>query len=106
MAKYLFEAHYNVEGTKGLAREGGSARRAAVAKMTEGLGGKLEAFYYAFGDADVYVIADLPDNVTAAAFALAVNQSGAVTGRTVALITTEDMDKACKKTVEYRSPGR
>lgn len=106
MAKYLFEAHYNVDGAKGLAREGGSARRAAVAKMTENLGGKLEAFYYAFGDADVFVIADLPDNVTAAAFALAVNQSGSVTGRTVALITPEDMDKACKKTVEYRSPGR
>ncbi len=106
MAKYLFEGHYNAEGAKGLAREGGSARRAAVAKMTEAMGGKLEAFYYAFGDVDVYVIADLPDNVSAAAFALAVNQSGAVTGKTVALLSPEDMDKAGKKSVEYRPPGR
>jgi len=106
MAKYLFEGHYNAEGAKGLAREGGSTRRAAVAKMTEGMGGKLEAFYYAFGDVDVYVIVDLPDNVSAAAFALAVNQSGAVTGKTVALLSPEDMDKAGKKSVEYRPPGR
>jgi uncharacterized protein with GYD domain len=106
MAKFLFEARYTAEGSKGLSREGGTARRAAVAKMTEGMGGKLEAFYYAFGDVDVFAIVDLPDTVTAAAFALAINQSGAVTGKTVALITPEDMDKAGKKTVEYRPPGR
>jgi uncharacterized protein with GYD domain len=67
LAKFLFEGRYNAESAKGLAREGGSARRAAVAKMTESLGGKLETFHYAFGDVDVYVIADLPDKVTAAA---------------------------------------
>jgi len=33
MAKYLFEAHYTTEGAKGLAREGGTGRRAAIAKM-------------------------------------------------------------------------
>ena len=106
MAKYLFEARYTTEGAKGVAREGGTGRRAAVAKMTEGLGGKLEAFYYAFGDVDAYVIVDLPDNVSAAAVALAVNQAGAATVKTVVLITPEDMDKAGKKTVDYRAPGR
>lgn len=106
MAKYLFEASYNAEGAKGVAREGGSARRAAVAKMTEGVGGKLETFYFAFGDVDAYVIVDVPDSVTAAAVALAINQTGAVTVKTVALIPPEDMDKAAKKAVEYRPPGR
>jgi uncharacterized protein with GYD domain len=106
MAKYLFEARYTAEGAKGVAREGGSARRTAVAKMAEGLGGKLEAFYYAFGDVDAYVILDYPDNVTAAAAALAVNQAGTVTVRTVVLIPPEDMDKVAKKSVEYRPPGR
>ena len=77
MAKYLFEARYTPEGAKGVAKEGGSGRRAAVAKMAEGLGGKLETFYYAFGDVDAYVIVEMPDNVTAAAAALAVNQGGA-----------------------------
>jgi uncharacterized protein with GYD domain len=106
MAKYLLEAHYTTEGAKGLAREGGSGRRAAVAKMAEALGGKLESFYFAFGEVDAYVIVDAPDSVTAAAVALAVNQSGAVAVKTVVLISPEDMDKASKKSVEYRPPGR
>lgn len=106
MAKYLFEARYTPEGAKGVAREGGSGRRAAIAKMAEGLGGKLETFYYAFGDVDAYVIVDLPDNVAAAAAALAVNQGGAASVKTVVLIPPEDMDKAGKKAVEYRAPGR
>jgi uncharacterized protein with GYD domain len=106
MTKYLFEACYTTEGAKGLAREGGSARRAAIAKMAEGLGGKLETFYYAFGDVDAYVIVDIPDNVTAAAIALAVSQGGGATLKTVILISPEEMDKAGKKAVEYRPPGR
>jgi uncharacterized protein with GYD domain len=106
MPKYLFEARYTVEGAKGLAREGGSGRRDAVAKMMESLGGKLEAFYYAFGDVDAYVIVDAPDNVSVAASALAVAQGGGATVKTVVLLTPEDMDKAGKKAVAYRPPGR
>ena len=106
MAKYLFEARYTTEGAKGVAREGGSGRRAAIAKMVEGLGGEVETFYFAFGDVDAYVIFDLPDNVTAAAVALAVNQGGGATVKTVVLISPEDMDKAGKKAVDYRPPGR
>jgi len=106
MAKYLFEGHYTAEGAKGLVRDGGSGRRAAAAKTMESLGGKLEAFYFAFGDVDVYAIFDLPDSVTAAAAALAINQSGVLTGKTIVLIPPEDMDKATKKTVDYRPPGR
>jgi uncharacterized protein with GYD domain len=106
MAKYLFEAHYTTDGAKGLAREGGSGRRAALAKMAEGLGGKLESFYFAFGEVDAYVICDVPDSVTAAAVALAVNQSGGAAVKTVVLISPEEMDKAAKKSVEYRPPGR
>ncbi|MDO9598162.1 MAG: GYD domain-containing protein [Azoarcus sp.] len=106
MSKYLFEARYTAEGAKGLAREGGSARRAAVAAMAEGLGGKLESFYFAFGEVDAYVIADIPDSITAAAVALAVNQSGGASVKTVVLMTPEDVDKAGKKTVDYQPPGR
>ena len=105
MAKYLFEARYTVEGAKGVAKEGGTGRRTAVAKMVEGLGGKLDALYYAFGDVDVYVIVDLPDATAAAAVALATNQSGAVAVKTVVLLTAEEMDKAAKTTVNYRPAG-
>jgi uncharacterized protein with GYD domain len=108
MAKYLFEARYTSEGAKGLAREGGSERRIAVAKLAEGLGGRLEAFYFAFGDVDVYTILDLPDSITAAAVALAINQSGAVGVKTIVLIPPEEADKAARKalSLSYRPPGR
>jgi uncharacterized protein with GYD domain len=106
MAKYLAEARYTAEGAKGLAREGGSARRAAAAKAVEGLGGKIEAFYYAFGDVDAYIIYDVPDNVSAAAIALAVSLSGAINTKTIVLMTPEEMDEAGKKAVDFRPPGR
>lgn len=106
MAKYLVEARYTAEGAKGLAREGGTGRRAAAAKAVEGLGGKVESFYYAFGDVDAYDIFDVPDNVSAAALSLAVGQSGGINTKTVVLITPEEMDQAGKRAVDFRPPGR
>jgi uncharacterized protein with GYD domain len=73
--------------------------------MAEGLGGELESFYYTFGDVDVYVVVDMPDNVSVAAMTLAANQTGAVAVKTAVLITAEEMDAAGKKTVDYRAPG-
>jgi uncharacterized protein with GYD domain len=105
MPKYLVEARYTAEGAKGLLREGGSGRRAAVAKAVESAGGKLEAIYFAFGDVDVYIIIDLPDNISAAAVSLAANQSGFITSKTIVLMTPEEMDQATKKTIGFRSPG-
>jgi uncharacterized protein with GYD domain len=105
MPKYLLEGHYSPEGAKGVMNEGGSGRRAAVAKMAEGLGGKLESLYFAFGGVDAYAVLDLPDNVAAAAVGLAASQSGTVSVKTVVLLTPEEMDAAAKKTVPYRAPG-
>ncbi len=105
MPKYLLEASYTTEGTEGLLREGGSSRRAAVQTMAEALGGKLEAFYFVFGDADALVILDVPDNVTAAAISLTGSSSGAVILKTTVLLTPEEIDEAAKKTVGYRPPG-
>ena len=56
MSKYLIEASYTAEGAKGLMKQGGTARRAVVQKMVESLGGRLEVFYFAFGEKDVYLI--------------------------------------------------
>src|SRR5262245_15660027 len=105
MGKYLFEATYTAQGTKGLAREGASARREIVESAITGLGGKVECFYYAFGDVDAYVIAELPDHEAATALALAVNQSGAASVKTVVLMSVKEVDKAAKKAVKYRPPG-
>lgn len=106
MPKYLMEASYTADGAKGLAKEGGSSRRKTVEDMVKGMQGRLEAFYYAFGGSDVYLIVDLPDAVTAAAISLAVNQTGAVQLKTIILMTAEEMDQAAKKTVAYRPPGK
>ena len=106
MPKYLVQASYTLEGAKGLLKDGGSKRRAAVQEMLKGLGGTMEAFYYAFGESDAFVIADIPDNVTATAVALAVNASGAVRAKTTVLITPEEVDQAIKKTVKYHAPGQ
>ena len=104
MPKYLFEARYTAEGVKGIARDGGTGRRDAVAKACVSAGGKLEAMYFAFGDVDAYVIVDMPDNATAAALALAVNQGGTATTNTVVLMTAEEVDAARKKTITYSPP--
>ena len=106
MPKYLIQANYVGEGIKGLLKEGGSSRRTVVERLLESMGGTLESFYYAFGDTDAYIIADLPDNTTASALLLTVNSSGAVTCKTTVLITPEEVDEATKKTPSYRPPGQ
>ena len=106
MPRYLFQASYTAEGAKGLLKDGGSKRREVAEETIKGLGGKLEAYYFALGETDAFIIADVPDNVSVAALSLAVNASGAVHTKTTVLLTPEEMDKATKKTVKYRPPGK
>ena len=105
MPKFLISASYKGEGIGGLLKEGGSKRREAAMAAIEGLGGKVEGFYFAFGEDDAYVIVDAPDSVTTAAVCLAVGASGVVSTKTTALLTPEEVDEACSKTVDYRPPG-
>jgi uncharacterized protein with GYD domain len=105
MPKYLVEASYTLEGIKGVQSAGGSSRRDAIAKAAESAGGRLESFYFAFGDRDVYTVVDLPDNETATALALTVNTSGAVRVKTTVLLTPEEVDAAAKRSIDYRPPG-
>lgn len=106
MPKYLIQASYQAAGAKGLMSEGGSKRRDAASKAINAVGGKVEAFYFAFGEHDAYVVVDLPDNVSAAAASLAINASGVVCTSTTVLLTPEEVDAAVKKTVPYRAPGQ
>jgi uncharacterized protein with GYD domain len=106
MPKYLIQANYVGEGLKGLLKEGGSSRRATIEKLLGSVGGRVEAFYYAFGDTDAFVIVDLPDNVTAAALSLTINATATVTVKVTALLPPEEIDAAAKKTLAYRPPGQ
>jgi uncharacterized protein with GYD domain len=106
MAKYLVIASYTTEGIRGVMASGGTARREAVEKTAASLGGRVEAFYFSFGQEDAFVLLDLPDNTAAAALGLAVAASGAANIRTVVLLTPEDLDKAAGVSVDYRPPGK
>ena len=106
MPKYLIVASYNPDGAKGLLKDGGSKRRQAAEMALKGVGARVEAFYFAFGEGDVYAIVDAPDNVSMAAASLAINASGAVSTKTVVLLTAEEIDQATRKTPTYQPPGR
>ena len=105
MPKFMVQASYTVDGAKGLLRDGGSKRRATIEKMVAGLGGKVEAFYYAFGPTDVVTLVDLPDTASAAAVGIAIGASGAVKATTTMLLTPEEIDDAVKKPITYTRPG-
>jgi uncharacterized protein with GYD domain len=105
MGKYLIHGSYTQTGVQGLMKEGGSGRVDAVGKLLADLGGSVESFYFAFGDDDVYVIAEVPDHTSAAAISLAVGASGAVNIKTVVLLSPEEMDRAAQLSVNYRPPG-
>jgi len=105
MPKYLWQASYTSDGVRGVLKDGGTSRRAAIQKLVESLGGRLEAFYFAFGSDDVIVIADLPDPKAAAALGLTVSADGRTHVKTVVLLTPEEIDEAAKISVDYRPPG-
>lgn len=105
MPKYLFQANYTPEGMQGLLKEGGTSRRQVFEEMAKEQEGSLESFYYAFGGADLYMTFDLPDAATAAAISLSIGAGGALNITTIQLITPEEIDAACGKTVSYRLPG-
>jgi uncharacterized protein with GYD domain len=106
MPKYMFAVKYTAEGMKGVMKEGGSKRREAAEQVIKSAGGKVESFYFAFGDHDVYGVADLPDNTSAAAVSGVINSSGAVSIKLTPLITVEEVDQAVKKMPQYRAPGK
>jgi uncharacterized protein with GYD domain len=105
VAKYLLHVNYTIDGLKGVVAKGGSARKAAATAAIKSAGGKIDAFYFAFGGTDVYVIADFPDHASAAALALTVSAAGGAAVKTTVLLTPEEVDEATQKKVSYKPPG-
>jgi uncharacterized protein with GYD domain len=105
MPKYMVQARYTAEGIKGLVNDSASGRRADVQAAVAAIGGKVEAFYYAFGEDDAVVILDLPNDVAAAAMALTIAGTGAVRLKTTKLLTVEEIDRALDIQTKYRAPG-
>jgi uncharacterized protein with GYD domain len=83
-------------------------RRIAAKQYIESVGGKLQGFWYAFGEHDGYCLWEAPDNVSMAATALAIGGGGALSSmQTTVLLTVEETMGALKKasSIQYRPPG-
>lgn len=107
MPKYLVQAALSREGIRDvLTKAKGTGVRAAVTKFAESAGGKIDAFYFAFGQYDAVAIADYPDNVSAIAVSVAASGAGAVHLTMTALVTPEEMDQAIEKSATLAVPGR
>ena len=105
MAKYLFKVSFSVEGLRGVMKEGAAHRAAFIGKLYENAGGRLESFNFAFGEADLYSIGELPDDTAAAAIAMAVASTGVGSIETVKLLTPDEVDAARGIDTGYRAPG-
>jgi uncharacterized protein with GYD domain len=106
MGKYLISGTYEPDGMKGVMEKGGTARVEAIKKMTDGMGGSVESFYFGFGADDVYVIVDAPDHESMIATAGAVKSSGLFRDyKTTVLLTPEQVDAAAGLNVDYTPPG-
>jgi uncharacterized protein with GYD domain len=105
MPKYLITASLTQDGLQGTLNEGSITRREAIRRAAESIGGNLEALYYAFGDRDVYIIVELPDNVTGAAAGMIVSAAGDWSSTTFVLVTTpEQMDELSNENVQAHTP--
>ena len=105
MPKYLFKAKYTQAGLEGLKAKGAASRAKAIRELVASVGGTLEAIHYAFGDTDIYAIANLPDDEAATATVLTVGAAGGATVETVKLLTPEQVDGAIGRAITYRPPG-
>ena len=106
MPKYLYHGSYTDKGLKGLMKDGGSKRMEITKKAIESLGGKMEAYYFALGGNDFFIIVEVPDNIKAITGSLVANASGMVKVNITALVSPEEVDLAVKQTMDWRPPGK
>lgn len=106
MAKYLLRGSYTTSGVQGLIKDGGVRRREIIEKAVASMGGTMEAFYYAFGEDDFFLIMNLPDEKAAIAASLTSAASGTVTNSITVLIEPEAIDEALKLRPDYTAPGQ
>jgi uncharacterized protein with GYD domain len=107
MALYLSRFSYTTDAIKALLDQP-QDRSAAAREMADSLGGKLLGFWYAFGEFDGVFLMEAPDNASAAAVAMAVGASGALSEiETTVLLDMDEAQEAMRKAAgaTYRPPG-
>lgn len=106
MPFYLVQASYATQATAAMVKKP-QDRAAAVQPLIERMGGKLHGLWLAFGEYDIVGIVEMPDNVSAAAFSMAIGASGGMSAyRTTPLLAMPEAVKAMKKAggVGYQPP--
>jgi uncharacterized protein with GYD domain len=106
MPLFMIQAAYTPEALATLINNP-QDRAEAIRPVIESLGGKLENFWFTFGDYDVVAICQMPDNVSAAAFSFIGSAGGAVKAiKTTPLMSAEDAIEAFKKAsaLNYQPP--
>jgi uncharacterized protein with GYD domain len=107
VARYLIRASYTPESWAAMMKTP-QDRREAARGVIEAAGGKLASFDFALGGDDVVVIVDFPNNVSAAAAAIAITSSGALKSyTTTALMSPEEAVEAMRQAaaITYRPPA-
>lgn len=107
MPNYLHQVAYTPEAWRSLIAKPEN-RIEVVSKAVEKLGGKVLAGYFAFGEHDVVVITEMPDNVSAAAISIAFAAGGACHSvRTTPLLSAQEAQKALQRAAEsgYQPPA-
>lgn len=107
MAQFMYHVGYTPDAWKTLVQNPQN-RLELIRPVIKELGGSLEHGWFTFGDYDVVVIVDLPDNVSAAAFSIAVAAGGSVRSiKTTPLLSVEDGVKAMQRAGDtgYKPPA-
>ena len=107
MPHYLLQGSYSAQGISGLISSP-EDRSAMARELFERAGGRIESFYYSFGDYDFAVILELPDRVSMVSLSMVAGASGALSNiKTTVLIPIDDGVEAARKagSIGYRPPG-
>jgi uncharacterized protein with GYD domain len=107
VAKFLVKASYNAQGMASVVEDGVAVRVAGARHLVRGLGGEVEAVYFAFGGSDVFAILDLPDAGSAAAVAALISSTGDFASyETVVLLSPDEVDEGMGRGRAYRATTR
>ena len=107
MPHYLIQAAYSTEALAALTKNPQN-RFEMIERLLKGVGGRLESGYYSFGDYDVAMIVELPDNTTAAGIAIGAGGTGAIRSfKTTPLLTADEAMSAMQSAgrLDYQPPG-
>jgi len=97
MASFLYQISYTTSAWAAMVKKP-QDRAEAVTKVVEKLGGKVTGFWFAFGEADVVGILEMPDNASAAAFSVAISAGGACSDvKTTPLLSIAEAMDAMKR---------